>query len=112
MYLVQEVLDIPSMEALERTLLEYPGTLLFVSHDKRFRDKVATRTLELENGRLKNPEALPKKTVNADKVLLDMRRTRLVEELGSAQGEQKNTLEQEYQEVLAQLQMLKNDEIS
>lgn len=40
-------LDIYSREALEDALTEYPGTLLFVSHDRYFLNKIATRTIEL-----------------------------------------------------------------
>jgi len=35
-------LDILSREILESALLDYPGTILFVSHDRRFIEKVAT----------------------------------------------------------------------
>jgi len=40
-------LDIASCEALERTLREFPGTILCVSHDRYFLDKVAGRLLVL-----------------------------------------------------------------
>ena len=40
-------LDIPGREALEEALLDYPGTLLFVSHDRYFINKMATRIIEL-----------------------------------------------------------------
>ncbi|MFH1530973.1 MAG: ABC-F family ATP-binding cassette domain-containing protein [Pseudomonadota bacterium] len=43
-------LDIESREVLEEALRQYQGTLLFTSHDRRFIDAVATRTLELEHG--------------------------------------------------------------
>jgi ATP-binding cassette subfamily F protein uup len=38
-------LDIESLELLEQTLQEYPGTLLLVSHDRRFLDNVVTQVL-------------------------------------------------------------------
>jgi ATP-binding cassette subfamily F protein 3 len=40
-------LDILGNEALEEALLNYPGTLLFVSHDRYFINKIATRIVEL-----------------------------------------------------------------
>ena len=44
-------LDIASKEIFEDALLEYPGTLLVVSHDRYFLNKVPTRIFELtENG--------------------------------------------------------------
>jgi ATP-binding cassette subfamily F protein uup len=41
-------LDIESLELLEDTLQTYPGTLLLVSHDRRFLDNVVTQTLAPE----------------------------------------------------------------
>jgi ABC transport system ATP-binding/permease protein len=38
-------LDIPTLQNLEEALLDYPGTLLLVSHDRFFLDQVATHTL-------------------------------------------------------------------
>jgi ATP-binding cassette subfamily F protein uup len=43
-------LDIESLEMLEQALLEYPGTLLLVSHDRAFLDNVVTQTLAAEGG--------------------------------------------------------------
>jgi ATP-binding cassette subfamily F protein uup len=43
-------LDIESLELLEATLQDYPGTLLLVSHDRRFLDNVVTQTLAAEGG--------------------------------------------------------------
>ncbi len=40
-------LDIDSIAWLERTLVEYPGALLFVSHDRDFIEGVADRVVEL-----------------------------------------------------------------
>ncbi|MGB1010900.1 MAG: ATP-binding cassette domain-containing protein [Thiolinea sp.] len=45
-------LDIPAIEWLEKFLLGYKGTLLFVSHDRTFVQKLATRIIELDRGRL------------------------------------------------------------
>ena len=45
-------LDIESREALEDALLAFPGTLLFVSHDRALIEALATRTLAIEAGRL------------------------------------------------------------
>ncbi|WP_045508144.1 ABC-F family ATP-binding cassette domain-containing protein [Bacillus amyloliquefaciens] len=40
-------LDLDSKEVLENALIDYPGTLLFVSHDRYFINRIATRVLEL-----------------------------------------------------------------
>jgi ATP-binding cassette, subfamily F, member 3 len=44
-------LDIASREALETALTEYPGTILFVTHDRYLVQKIATHLLYLEDGR-------------------------------------------------------------
>jgi ATP-binding cassette subfamily F protein 3 len=41
-------LDIPAREALESALDEYPGTIVTVSHDRFFLDRVATQMLSFE----------------------------------------------------------------
>src|SRR5438093_11292430 len=43
-------LDIASRAALEEALDEYPGTLIVVSHDRYFLDRVATTLLVLGHG--------------------------------------------------------------
>ncbi|PSL46933.1 ATP-binding cassette subfamily F protein 3 [Salsuginibacillus halophilus] len=40
-------LDLDSKEVLEAALSEFPGTMLFVSHDRYFLNRMATRILEL-----------------------------------------------------------------
>jgi ATP-binding cassette subfamily F protein uup len=45
-------LDAATTAWLERRLLERTGTLLLVTHDRYFLDRVATRILELDRGRL------------------------------------------------------------
>ncbi|PTL36835.1 ABC transporter ATP-binding protein [Candidatus Methylomirabilis limnetica] len=43
-------LDIETLELLESHLIEWPGTLLLVSHDRAFIDHVVTSTLVFESG--------------------------------------------------------------
>jgi ATP-binding cassette subfamily F protein uup len=46
-------LDLETLELLEAHLVEWPGTLLLVSHDRRFLDNVITSTLAFEgNGQI------------------------------------------------------------
>ncbi len=45
-------LDIPAREALEEALASYPGTMFFISHDRYFLRRLATRVVELEGKRL------------------------------------------------------------
>lgn len=45
-------LDIDSREILEETLQEYKGTILFVSHDRYFVNKIASRTIVISNNKI------------------------------------------------------------
>jgi ATP-binding cassette subfamily F protein 3 len=40
-------LDLIATEALQKALTNFPGTLLFVSHDRYFINKLATRVVEI-----------------------------------------------------------------
>ncbi|MEI6128358.1 MAG: ABC-F family ATPase, partial [Pseudomonadota bacterium] len=40
-------MDMESIESLNYALENYPGTLIFVSHDREFVSSVATRIIEL-----------------------------------------------------------------
>ncbi|TXK89189.1 ABC-F family ATP-binding cassette domain-containing protein, partial [Parageobacillus sp. SY1] len=42
-------LDLDSKEVLENALIEYPGTILFVSHDRYFINRIATKVYELSS---------------------------------------------------------------
>ncbi|MGG0655869.1 ABC-F family ATP-binding cassette domain-containing protein [Rummeliibacillus pycnus] len=42
-------LDLDSKEVLENALIDYPGTLLFVSHDRYFINRIATKVIDLSN---------------------------------------------------------------
>ncbi|MBP3853511.1 MAG: ABC-F family ATP-binding cassette domain-containing protein, partial [Erysipelotrichaceae bacterium] len=48
-------LDIASKEALEEALLQYPGTILFVSHDRMFLNKISTCVLEVDENAVYSP---------------------------------------------------------
>lgn len=47
-------LDIPSAEVLESALAEFEGTVLVISHDRYFLDRVVHRIVELDDGALTN----------------------------------------------------------
>jgi len=44
-------LDLDAREALERALQDFPGAILFVSHDRMFVDRLATEVLDIDRGR-------------------------------------------------------------
>jgi ATP-binding cassette subfamily F protein 3 len=45
-------IDIETREILEEALLSFKGTLLFVSHDRYFIQKVASRVVKIKNKQL------------------------------------------------------------
>ncbi len=45
-------LDIPACEILEEALAHFEGTVLLVSHDRYFLERVATRLVHLDNGKV------------------------------------------------------------
>ncbi len=45
-------LDVAGIEWLEELLRDFAGSVLFVTHDRRFLDNVTTRVIELDRGRL------------------------------------------------------------
>lgn len=46
-------LDLDSKEILENALIDYPGTILFVSHDRYFINRITTKIFELSRDNLK-----------------------------------------------------------
>ena len=46
-------LDIAAIEVLEEALVEFPGTILFTSHDKYLLTRVAEKVIEVDNGRVR-----------------------------------------------------------
>jgi len=84
-------LDIESREVLEKALLSYTGTIFFVSHDRYFLDKVATRLWQFRSDKqivdhrqdysnwrqaqffsLPATKGAPKKVIAAKKASLDV----------------------------------------
>ena len=47
-------LDVESIEWLESFLIRFPGAILFVTHDRAFLRRVATRIVELDRGQLRS----------------------------------------------------------
>ncbi len=47
-------LDIPSIELLEEQIRQFKGAVIFVSHDRSFMRKLATRVCDLDRGMLKS----------------------------------------------------------
>lgn len=49
-------LDIEAIATLEKAVLEFQGAVLFITHDRTFIDRVATRIIELDRGNLNSYE--------------------------------------------------------
>jgi ATP-binding cassette subfamily F protein 3 len=45
-------LDLASREVLEAALAQFPGTIVFISHDRYFINRIATRVFEIAGGRI------------------------------------------------------------
>lgn len=50
-------LDIESIMWLEEFLVEYPGAIIMISHDRTFLDKITNRTIEITNGSIQDYKA-------------------------------------------------------
>ena len=88
-------LDLVGREALQSALAVYPGSVLFASHDRLFREGVATRALEIRPAR--ETEAPPEPD------LLRMRMAELTARLASAGTAERKKLEDELDGIVARL---------
>ena len=112
-------LDLFTMEELEKLLVSYGGTILFVSHDEEFIRKTATRILRFDDGKLVTAESgldEMKKPVQMDRTedrgleisRLEMRMAVLSARMARpAKGDHPEKLQQEYLELSRQIHALK-----
>lgn len=89
-------LDLPSREQLEKTLSTYPGTILLVTHDRYFLEKLTNKLLVIENKLMRKLE------MNYNEWMHKNNESLLEKEL--------LTLETERQAVLGELSFLKNND--
>lgn len=72
-------LDVAALDALADYLQNYPGTVIFVSHDAVFRQQVTTRTLAFKQQRLVDPDQVAvKASAASDLPLLKFRYDQLM----------------------------------
>lgn len=112
-------LDLCAREALEEMLSLYQGTLLFVSHDRTFINRVAQRLILFENGRLTefpgNLDAYEAQRTQAndrqlEREKLRMRMAELAGRLALARSEaEKAALNAEYDALIARLRAIADD---
>ncbi|WP_318502483.1 Vga family ABC-F type ribosomal protection protein [Bacillus sp. T3] len=104
-------LDIQSVEALESLLEQYEGTIIFVSHDRRFISQIANRIIEIKDGQLQlfeGPynEFIQYKPMQAIQVDYEEKRllieTKITEVLSRLSIEPSPELEIEFQRLLAE----------
>lgn len=98
-------LDQQSKEALEQALADYDGTLLLISHDRYFLDKLVSRVIELKDGNLRvfegNYSAYLDKRETALPGSNPAERTSGLPEAEKNKGRLKKTKEQKQKEALA-----------
>ncbi|WP_353948634.1 Vga family ABC-F type ribosomal protection protein [Sporolactobacillus sp. Y61] len=101
-------LDLDAASALEALLKDYEGTVVFVSHDRRFIQNVATRVLEIRNQKVrvfegtyqqfKHFKPQKKRDLKQDqRLILD---TKISEVLSRLSLEPSQELEKEFQDLL------------
>lgn len=73
-------LDVDALDALADYLQNYPGTVIFVSHDEPFCQAVATRVLQFETHQLVDPDKVVKapQPVEADLAVLQFKYDQLM----------------------------------
>ena len=109
-------LDLQSVVWLEDFLMDYEGTVLFVSHDRTFADGCATRILRIEDRKLipfdGNLTEWEKKQVESksekkmDKLLLELRLAEVISRLSTPNCQNKEELEKEFERLIAQKNIL------
>ncbi len=101
-------LDIPSLEVVEAALHAYQGTILFVSHDAQFVEKLATQRWTLTNQQILTAEKPPKESLlqpsKEELLLLENKKAALLSQLAFVKIEtEKKKYEQELAAVLKRL---------
>ncbi|WP_277678546.1 Vga family ABC-F type ribosomal protection protein [Gracilibacillus dipsosauri] len=107
-------LDLEAMEALERLLNEYEGTIIFVSHDRRFVEKLATKVISIEKQKItyfegsyeqfrNRKKVKTKDTLAEQKLVLE---TKITDVLSRLSIEPSEALEKEFQALLKEKQNL------
>ncbi|SHJ16062.1 ATP-binding cassette domain-containing protein [Lutispora thermophila] len=116
-------MDINSLEVMEESLREYNGTLLFVSHDRRFVDALADHIMTIEDMKIRMfsgnyAEYLEKRKKSGNETKEDIEkqvlllRNRLSEVIGRLSMPSKNddveALNKEYFKIMDELRELDN----
>ncbi|WP_374713301.1 ribosomal protection-like ABC-F family protein [Symbiobacterium terraclitae] len=111
-------LDLASRERVEEALADYPGTMILVSHDRYLVQRLASRILHIEGGRLEafagtyeefvqRGEARERPEAAAEILLLEARLAQLSAALAAPKEEEAEALQQEFIRVSRSLRALK-----
>lgn len=114
-------LDIPTREIVEEALLDYDGSILFVSHDRYFAEKIAEEIWGLSNNELtqylgnysyyleKKKQSSTKENIDVKEEILklEMKLSHISFKLMGCKDEEKSDLEKEYFEITKKLRVLK-----
>ena len=115
-------MDINALEVMEQTLKEYDGTLLFVSHDRRFIDAVANQIMVIENKKItlfsgNYTEYIRRKNETADChkaefekqiIVLENRLSEVIGKLSMpSEKDDMEALDAEYHRILKELRLLR-----
>lgn len=115
-------LDLLSTEAQQSLLREYEGTVLMVSHDRRFIDQVATKLLILENKKLTSFEGnygqyqqwleerkKPDNNTEMEELALRMRLAQITSRLSiPSKGDNMEELDRQFKEITHKLRELRS----
>ncbi|MFB1098754.1 ribosomal protection-like ABC-F family protein [Terribacillus sp. JSM ZJ617] len=107
-------MDLPSREQLEQTLTAYSGTLLVISHDRYFREKVTDTQLIIQGGKIsKNLGTTAAKSETEDDILLMQLENEQQEVLGKlsllAPGDTAyKDLDERFNQLIKRIRQLKN----
>ena len=98
-------LDLPTKDSLKEVMNEFPGTILFVTHDRVLVEEVATHLLsfEKERAKVKSVEQENEQTEKPDESLLtiEFKLSALLSRLSTVVDEtEKAALDKEYQELI------------
>lgn len=108
-------LDMQSIEALEEVLASYEGTVVFVSHDRTFVNKIADKLLVIKGGKIIEFDGNLKKYEQSteprhtkinnemNKTIIQMKITEIISKISFSKEVEKEELEKEYQNLLRQL---------
>ncbi|GLC89528.1 ribosomal protection-like ABC-F family protein [Lysinibacillus piscis] len=106
-------LDLPSREQLEKTLSHYRGTLLVVSHDRYFLEKVTNSVWEVHSGRVEKKWRTNEASQQADdtalRLKLENERQDILGKLSFMTAKDKDyaMLDQQFNELTKQINTLK-----